>query len=586
MERLYDSIEWSRKKLAPFRAARRAAIKQYVGNNYSEDGAPDKVPINMVELAVSTYARLLAAKSPRVTVSTRPRELKFHARNLELLVNDDLKRMEFGETAQRGVKDALFSMGIAHVCLGYAGEAQVKDQRKAAGNGMVEIISLDDWVHDMGATHKRQWSYCGHRYRVPIDDLKDNKLYDQEVVKQLQPSPDLNSDEDGGEKVAAISRGGDTVTEELRETVELWDIWLPFERLKITISLDLRSARPLRIARWKGPLKGPYHILAYTDVPDQIMPLGLVNCAIDLHDVLNRAARKLMRRIDRSKNVVGVDPAASEDAERFKNAEDGQVIKLNSAGGIKMVNANEIDQAFTGAILWLKGLCSEMLGNVSLLAGLGPQSGTATQDELISGNANKRVEDMQDRTTEWVAGICHDLAWYAFSNPLLNRKLERVVQMGSQSYSIPFKLRAILGDFLDYNFNIEPFSMQHRTPNAKLAMLLKIYNEVLVPSAEPLAAQGLGLDFKGLFDSVVSLSSLDELTNLLIPLTSQPDEENAPRTSRSMGKSKSPVTTRRYERANVPASSQQGKEEALMKMMFGRGGAQESEMASTLRPTG
>ena len=53
MSRLSEAIMFSRRKMQPFRENRLKAIRQYVGTNYSENGATDKVPINLLEQAIS-----------------------------------------------------------------------------------------------------------------------------------------------------------------------------------------------------------------------------------------------------------------------------------------------------------------------------------------------------------------------------------------------------------------------------------------------------------------------------------------------------------------------------------------------------
>ena len=61
MSRLSDAMEYSRRKMQPFRENRLSHIRQYVGSNYSETGASDKNPINLLEMAINIYRRQGAA---------------------------------------------------------------------------------------------------------------------------------------------------------------------------------------------------------------------------------------------------------------------------------------------------------------------------------------------------------------------------------------------------------------------------------------------------------------------------------------------------------------------------------------------
>ena len=90
--RLKTSLEASYKKLKPFRENNIEAVRQYVGSHYSNDGADDKVPINLLELAINIYIRQLAARAPNVLVTTPysgrmpgTMNLKPYAANLEKL---------------------------------------------------------------------------------------------------------------------------------------------------------------------------------------------------------------------------------------------------------------------------------------------------------------------------------------------------------------------------------------------------------------------------------------------------------------------------------------------------------------------
>ena len=56
-EKLADAIEYSRRKLEPFRRKRMEAVRAYVGANYSDEGAVSRMPVNLLEMALSIYKR-------------------------------------------------------------------------------------------------------------------------------------------------------------------------------------------------------------------------------------------------------------------------------------------------------------------------------------------------------------------------------------------------------------------------------------------------------------------------------------------------------------------------------------------------
>ncbi len=96
--RLREAKDWSRQKLEPFRNKRMDSLRQYVGFNYSQDGAPDKVPINLLELATNIYVRQLAADRPRVLITTKEKNLKRQAIAFEKAMEELMDEIHITDT--------------------------------------------------------------------------------------------------------------------------------------------------------------------------------------------------------------------------------------------------------------------------------------------------------------------------------------------------------------------------------------------------------------------------------------------------------------------------------------------------------
>ena len=71
VSRLVTAFDHSRRKMLPFRERRLHAIRQFVGGNWSDGGAADRVPVNFIEMAISIYRRQVAARAPRVMVRAK-----------------------------------------------------------------------------------------------------------------------------------------------------------------------------------------------------------------------------------------------------------------------------------------------------------------------------------------------------------------------------------------------------------------------------------------------------------------------------------------------------------------------------------
>ena len=162
------AIQHSRKRLQPFREKRVAAIREFVGRNYSDTGSRDRVPVNMLELFISTYARQLVAGAPRVAVRPRQDILLPQASDLQEATNFVLREMDIETTLRVAVVDALFSMGIVKVGITEPKSAPMRGFLHDAGQPFAECVGLDDWVHDMSARSLEECGYMGHRFRVPL----------------------------------------------------------------------------------------------------------------------------------------------------------------------------------------------------------------------------------------------------------------------------------------------------------------------------------------------------------------------------------------------------------------------------------
>ena len=113
--RLHEAIESSCLLLADPRKNRVEAVRQYVGNHYSDNGSTKRVPTNFLELAVTIYLRLLAARAPKVLITTEAFELKPFAKDLEIVLNQIPGEIGLGKTLQRAVLEALFGFSVVKV---------------------------------------------------------------------------------------------------------------------------------------------------------------------------------------------------------------------------------------------------------------------------------------------------------------------------------------------------------------------------------------------------------------------------------------------------------------------------------------
>ncbi len=568
--RLRDAAEWSRKELVPFRDSRLELIQQYVGSRSFPYGAKLPVPVNMIELTANTYLQHLASKEPQVEVLSLHSDYYADAYEMELALNYLLKEIGFAESHERWVLDSLFGVGILKVGITDDEFHEVRGFTHDGGQPYADTIDLDDWVHDMTAKTWDEIAYAGNRYRLPYEFVRDNDRAFRNVKakEKLAPTQRMESaDLAGGDKASEMSKGGSTSSlvdgGEFQKMIELWDYWLPREKLLVTLASEGGEGKWLAVEEFVGPKNGPYHILAGSLVPSNVMPLPLVGTIRDLHELVNLSYRKLHDQIERQKKINVFPGNATEDASRHVAANDGDTIMSEQPDKIKEVIYGGADQALLGSAVHIWDLTSRMAGNLEGLAGLGTQADTLGQEELISRQSSKRINSMQKRVVSAVEEVIKSLAWYLWNDPTIQLPLTKRTSNGSLPFTYDQSRKS--GDFNDYNFKIRVSSMTGQSPGQILTTLRTIWREdIMGMPPEMLAEAGISPDLTAYLRKVAELADLPELEELLD--FSVPPEGGGPVETRQASH-----TTRENVRVNKSSATRQGSDKVLQSMLFGGG---------------
>jgi hypothetical protein len=263
---------------------------------------------------------------------------------------------------------------------------------------------------------------------------------------------------------------------------------------------------------------------------------------------------------------------------------DGDTIKVRDPRNVAEFSTGGIKQETLAFAMHVKDLYSYMAGNLDMLGGLGAQSETLGQDQLLSASASMRIQKMQKEVTEFTTGVIEDLMFYLWYDP--NPKQRDVVKTApgfeSIAITVPFNPEDREGDYIQYNIKMEPYSMQHHSPESKMQGIRTIILEMVQPLLPMMEAQGVTLDVEGLFKTVAKLSNIPEITDII--KFSDPSTLDQPVGSSEVA-GKAAVTTRRYERRSIPGATDKGKSQVLQQALLG-GKPQQSEVASLQRPTG
>ena len=544
---------------------------------YSDNGAERPVHVNLMEIATNIYERQLIARPPRVNILTRQWKLKPTAAKLKSVMNSLLESTAIHRELARAVKSALFSIGVVKIGRKYVGTFEQDGVEFEKTVPFAKHVLLDDWVHDMSALSLEECCFMGHRYRMSLSEARDNPDFDKNERVRLQKMDASLFNPGGDESISSISQSSTYLEDEYDPKVELWEMWLPKSKLLVTLGPN-EDAKPLRVVEWDGPEQGPFHMIFFNEVDGNSMPLAPAMLWQGLHRIVNSLYRKLERQAARQKTVGLARGVDTEDAERVRTASDGDVVPVNGGLPIEEVSMGGIDQNSFAFMLQSKEIFSWLSGNLDALGGLGPQSETVGQDKLMFASANQRVSGMQDSVGMFVKKVLTDWGFYLWQEPL--ESYPATIQPPGlepmQSQLTAEERNSVA--YYDMMLDIEPYSMQFKSPGERLTVLNQIVNGVLMPSLSLLQQQGMGLDMGALMALYSEYADLPELADI-ITYVNRPDSLGAPP---SAGPAQPSVTHRTNERVSRPGATKQGAEQVMINQMLG-GDSQQAEKEGAMR---
>lgn len=558
--KLCRAIASSRQALERSRRERTAAVRQYVGAHWSDEGAERMVFVNLLASYVSIVGHRLIPNAPRVMLSTHSRGMSADVSAAQRWVNEESERMQLVRVLRRFVLDALFSVGIAKVALARTSDAQTSAWHAAAGHPFVQCVDLDDFAFDPACRDFAEAGFLAHRYRAPLDVITGDPLYGK-GRKKLTASISRTHNEQGDEKASRLGTGDYGRYEEYQDFVDLWEVYLPQRRIVLTLASDeaggpSEDEEPLLEQPWVGPYCGPYHFLGFGAVPGNAMPKAPVQDLIDLHMSVNMIYRKLHNQAARRKEVTLVQ--STEDGERIRTASDGDMLKsdhpadatFSSIQGIIDKDALALGIHFKDQFSW-KG------GNLDIMGGLAPQARTATQDQMLNANSTASVAEMQQRVIEAVGGVMEALCWYWWEDPFRVMRTSYKVP-GAEEFSVEQEIapHQRWGKFDELQIRVDPYSMAYRTPEQRLASLDQTVTQILAPLMGLLQQQGV------VFDAQKYLAKRSEYTDDPalgeIVSVAEPPQMETQSAGMASGAPKPAQTSREYVRRSLGGESKQG----------------------------
>lgn len=568
-DRLYKAIRSSRDALEPFRRVRKELIKDYVGSWYSESGAESKTLVNLINQTARIYTIALAANNPKVLVSTSRMDMLPFARRFEVNLSKLISDMSLDKTFRAIVLDAFFCVGCGVVMMRdtdtrFHGLLESEeDVWLDPGEPWFNRVSLDDLILDMSAKELTKMRFCGHRYRADYEKVMDEPGYDKKVKEKIKPTSREHHDSTGAVRDIG-SDWGNAQDDDLKDMVWLQDIWIAENNTIATLVCDQQDLGPLIEREWTGSQAGPYKFLSLGDVPDNIVPASPAINLKSMHDLQNRLHRRMEADSDAHRIVNVYPPGMADDAERLRTAERNGWYQAKNPDQIKQFQSGGIDQRDMALATFLQTEYDRFAGNLQAMGGLGQQASTLGQEELIHGNVSKNVADMRMAVVSFASDCILDLGRLMWEDATLEMKTSMQVGNTDIMVSSDWTPDYRVGEFDDYEFRVEPYSMIFKTPEQKLQELFQVLREI-APLWPMFQASGASIDAEAIVDEIARLKNRPEFKRFITfaaPAEMLGGDENTIR--------QSPVTSRETIRKNVSAGgTEQARTNALVQTLMG-----------------
>lgn len=590
--RLFKAVKSSREAFAPHCRVREILIEDYVGSWYRERGwktGPDQqILANLLNQTARIYSTVMAFNNPAAMVTPRKAAGWPLADRFELALNTLIGDMALNETFQAVVLDAFFSIGIVCVQMGetdtrFHGMLEAgEDVWYDPGEPWVQRIPPGNAVLDLSATCISKMRYSGHLYRADYEKVMDEPAYNRAVTRKLTPTPrDSISDPD---RATQISNGGMVEDDELKPMVWMLDLWLPENKSVATFAFsqaDGKGSPPLIEREWTGWQGGPYKYLGLGLVPDNMMPSAPAQNLKGLHDLQNRLHRKMARQSDNQRTVNAFRPGGEDDADRLRNAKDGEWVKVNDPESVKQVVLGGVDPGNQAFSMNVQEEYDRFAGNLRAMGGLGAQAGTLGQEEIIQENVSRIEAGMQLAVVTFATEVVTDLAYLLANSETARIDVTREVQGTGIYEDMSWPPEDQNGNTVrialdEHDIRIEPYSMVYKTPAQKLNELFATLNQI-APLWPMFQASGASLDVEALVEMIAKLQGRPDLTRLITFAAPAGELGGDQNTVRSPA-----VTTRNNVRRNIPTGGTPENRSMVMQQML-QGQATPQQAASMTR---
>ncbi|MFH1741700.1 MAG: hypothetical protein ABIH23_22060 [bacterium] len=500
--KLQRAVHEGFKRLENFRRARLMFLRDFTGQYFDKDhGIVGNEPLNLTFNALSVIVPNIVMTFPRYTVKSEFVAYRQYGDLLGMALEKSAKEIKLTKTLRAWVVDAFFCMGILKTGLCESGQSIAFDEsdRYDVGQIYTESVDFDNFVFDPSARSFETAGFVGDRIQMPRQNLLDSGLYKNDLIERLPPS---GTDLDNPVDELSMQNINRKDVDSLQDLVDIVELWIPDANALVTIpgSSDFTADDFLRVTDYYGPNSGPYTYLRLTPpVPNNPLPVAPIGIWHDLHVRANRMMSKIMDQAERQKDILGYKRANADDAQEIIDAADGESAPMDDPSGAKIFSFGGQQRSNEAHLNHLQYWFNMMSGNTEAMGGFRSDASTATQAQILQANGTIRIEDLRNIVYEAAAEEGSKRAWYLHTDPLIEvpltaryvkpakyvlgpngaQMVSPAEQVDQQVVLTPEMRR---GDFLNFQFEIQPKSMSRLEPAMRLQRAME-FAVKLIPAA-------------------------------------------------------------------------------------------------------
>lgn len=486
--RIQEAIKaWEKVTKVPLQH-RKMMLDQWASNYYS----PTKIEghlLNLTDRAVSIIVPYLSMNNPKVMVRSKIPQLRPWAYTTELAINHLMTEIRFAKYCLRpAIFNSMFGMGITKTGIMKAEEVEFNGYLHDIGQIYTDVIDDSDYIGDVSARNRENFEIEGHYYYLPTAYARE--FFGSKHADYIKPTHKLHGDEspDTISKPDFLSHDFHT----LREWTRFVDIWLPDEDIIITI-LPETYRHILRTVEYDGPEGGPFDILTYKHFPNSPIPIPPAWGWTDYDTAINVLANKMRTQAENEKTVTAYSADAAEDMKRVAAAGDRETVRVNDVSAMQQIQYQGINPESYNWASYIESQFSISGGNLYTIGGRGVQAKTLGQEQMLQSNASRILEDMVVQVHDFTESIMRKWAWRLWTDPLISMpEVKRIP--GVVDLDVIFDQAAKEGDFQDFSFDIQPYSMQQYSPTLEYQKTMSFLTQWILPISQMAAQQGITVD--------------------------------------------------------------------------------------------